>query len=266
MQVKVSGEMTSCLQNIDMLIEQAIEYLKESKRAVALTGAGISTPSGIPDFRSPTSGIWNEYDPMVVASIDGFKRRPQDFYNWMHPLAARILAAEPNPAHMALADLEAYGPLKAVVTQNIDMLHDRAGSLNVYEVHGHLRQATCLDCGYVTGTQQLLADFVTTAEMPRCELCGEVLKPNVTLVGEIPPLQVLQAAEVWAATCDLMLVAGTSLQVTPVADLPLLAKQNGSRLIIVNLAETYLDGLADLVIREDVAAVLPQLAAPFLPF
>jgi NAD-dependent deacetylase len=157
-----------------MLIEQAIAYLKESERAVALTGAGISTPSGIPDFRSPTSGIWNEYDPMVVASIDGFKRRPEDFYKWMHPLAGRILDAEPNPAHIALADLESHGPLKAIVTQNIDMLHDRAGSMNVYEVHGHLRQATCLGCGYVTGATNLLAEFVTTAEMPHCELCGDV--------------------------------------------------------------------------------------------
>jgi NAD-dependent deacetylase len=248
-----------------MLIEQAIAYLKESERAVALTGAGISTPSGIPDFRSPTSGIWNEYDPMVVASIDGFKRRPEDFYKWMHPLAGRILDAEPNPAHIALADLESHGPLKAIVTQNIDMLHDRAGSMNVYEVHGHLRQATCLGCGYVTGATNLLAEFVTTAEMPHCELCGDVLKPNVTLFAEIPPIQVLQAAEIWAATCDLMLVAGSSLQVNPVADLPLLARQNGSRLIIVNLSETYLDGLADLVIRADVADVLPQLADPFLP-
>ncbi|UCC54882.1 MAG: NAD-dependent deacylase [Anaerolineaceae bacterium] len=246
-------------------IEQAIKFFKESKRAVALTGAGISTPSGIPDFRSPSSGLWNKYDPMVVASIDGFKRRPEEFYRWIHPLADLILHAEPNPAHMALAELETHGPLKAIITQNIDLLHHRAGSSNVYEVHGHLRQATCLSCGYITGAERMLADFVATAEMPRCELCGDVLKPNVTLYGEVPPLNVFQAAEGWAATCDLMLVAGSSLQVMPVAELPLLARQNGSRLIIVDLLETYLDEMADLVIRGDVAEVLPQLSSSFVP-
>jgi len=249
--------------NDDKLIEQAVEYLQESCRTVALTGAGISTPSGIPDFRSPSSGIWENHDPMAVATIQAFKRHPQDFYQWLHPLASCILDAQPNPAHLALVDLEKYGPLEAIITQNIDMLHHRAGSKKVYEVHGHLREATCMGCGYVTDSKRLVADFVAFCEAPRCELCDDVLKPNVTLFGEFPPLMVLHEAELWAATCDLMLVVGSSLQVLPAADLPILAKQNGARLIIVDLSTTYVDEIADLVIRGDVAEVLPQFAVPF---
>ncbi len=251
-------------QEQDFRINQAIELIKESRRAVALTGAGISTPSGIPDFRSPGSGLWEEYDLMAVASIEAFERRPQDFYNWIHPLAQLSLEAHPNPAHIALVVLEKHGPLQAVITQNIDMLHHRAGSEKVYEVHGHLRQATCMGCGLVIEAEALLHEFVVTREVPLCELCGSVMKPNVTLYGEMPPFSVLRGAEIWARTCDLMLVAGTSLEVVPVSDLPLMAKQLGARLVIVNLSETYADQLADVVIRGDVADVLPRLAAPFL--
>ena len=248
----------------DLLIEQAIDYLKHSRRAVALTGAGVSTPSGIPDFRSPDSGLWEEHDPMTVASIEAFERRPQDFYGWIHPLAELTLQAQPNPAHIALVDLETNGPLQALITQNIDMLHSRAGSQNVYEVHGHLRQTTCMGCGLVTDAEGMLAEFVATKEVPTCVICGHVLKPNVTLMGEVPPLSVFRAAEMWAATCDLMLVVGSSLSVIPVADLPLLAKQNNARLIIVNYEETYADPIADVVIHGNVAEVLPRMAAPFL--
>jgi NAD-dependent deacetylase len=247
----------------DLPIKRAIDYLKHSQRAVALTGAGISTPSGIPDFRSPGSGLWKKSDPLAVASIAVFERNPQDFYSWIYPLAELILHARPNPAHIALADLEAKGPLQALITQNIDMLHSQAGSKNVYEVHGHLRQATCTGCGIVVDAAGILQEFVLTQEMPVCEHCGQVLKPNITLFGEVPPLTVFRAAEAWSATCDLMLVVGSSLEVVPVADLPLLAKQNGARLIIVNLVETYADQMADVVIRRNVVDALPRLAAPF---
>lgn len=245
------------------LIDKSIQILQASYRAVALTGAGISTPSGIPDFRSPISGVWKNFDPMQVASIHAFKRKPQDFYNWIYPLADRILNAQPNAAHYALSTLEVAGPLQAVITQNIDMLHHRANSQKIYEVHGHLRKALCLDCGYEKKAVRLMADFVATGEMPLCEVCGGVLKPNITLFGEIPPLFVFQEAEQWASTCDLMIIAGSSLQVIPVADLPLLAKQNGAKLIIVNQSATYADEFADVVIRDDVATILPKLARPF---
>ncbi|MDX1413126.1 MAG: NAD-dependent deacylase [Candidatus Promineifilaceae bacterium] len=250
--------------SVDVLIDQAVLYLQESYRAVALTGAGISTPSGIPDFRSPGSGMWEQHDLLSVANIEAFKRRPQDFYEWIHPLARLVQEAAPNPAHFALKDLENYGPLEAIITQNIDMLHHQAGSQNIYEVHGHLREATCMGCGYVTDVRRIWSEFVSSAEIPHCEFCHDVLKPNITLFGEVPPWPVLQAAETWAATCDLLLVAGSSLEVLPVADLPLLAKQNDARLIVVNYMATYIDERADVVIHGDVAEVLPQLAAPFI--
>lgn len=250
---------------IDSLIDQALEILRQSRHTVALTGAGISTPSGIPDFRSRSSGLWEKYDPMEVASFTGFKQNPQDFYHWIRPLLDTIAAAEPNAAHQALAQLEAYGPLKAVITQNIDTLHSKAGSQTVYEVHGHLREVTCLRCYQIFKTDVVLSDYLATSAIPRCPSCGGVLKPNVILFGELLPVTVLNQSRKHARTCDVMLAAGSLLEVAPAGDLPLLAKQSGARLIIVTISETHLDYLADVVIHADVVDVLPQLAAPFLP-
>ena len=250
---------------IDSLIAQAIRLFQQSKHAVALTGAGISTPSGIPDFRSRNSGLWEKYDPMAVASIQGFKQNPQHFYDWLHPLLARTLAAEPNAAHRALAQLETYGPLKSVITQNIDTLHTQAGSKTIYEVHGHMREVTCLRCYEIYAAETIFHDFMTTGEVPVCPACGGVLKPNVILFGELLPVLVLNRARQQARVCDLMLVAGSSLEVAPAGDLPLVARQSGASLIIVNLSRTHLDDLADVVIHADVVDILPQLAAPFLP-
>lgn len=246
-------------------LQTAQALLREAQYAVALTGAGMSTPSGIPDFRSPNSGLWANVNPMQVASIGAFRQQPQDFYNWLYPISALILNACPNPAHFALAHLEAHGPLKAVITQNIDILHSKAGSHTVYEAHGHLRQATCLHCdGHFEATPYLEA-FVLSKIMPRCPVCGHVLKPDVVLFGELLPVAVLKAAEQAVRRCDLMIVAGSSLEVAPIGDLPLLAKQSRAHLVIVNLSETHYDDLADVVIRADVAEVLPQLAATFTP-
>lgn len=246
-------------------IAAAAALLQQSHQVVALTGAGLSTPSGIPDFRSPRSGIWEHVDPMVVASLAAFRRHPQAFFDWVRPLTHTILTAQPNPAHLALAQLECYGPLKAIITQNIDMLHTRAGSKIVYEVHGHLREATCILCGFFCLAESLLTQVVKEKTIPLCPQCGGVMKPNVILFGEALPWGVFQQAQTAAATCDLMLVAGSSLEVAPVGDLPYLAKRNRARLIIINYGETHLDSLADVVIHGNVADVLPQLARSFLP-
>ncbi|MFQ5399442.1 MAG: NAD-dependent deacetylase [Anaerolineae bacterium] len=248
---------------VDAQIEQAISLLKRSRHVVALTGAGISTPSGIPDFRSPGSGVWNHVDPMEVASIAAFRRRPQSFYDWMRPLTKTIWEAQPNAAHMALAEMEANGPLQCVITQNIDMLHTRAGSKVVHEVHGHMREATCLQCYAVYPTETALAAYLDTGAVPHCDACGGVLKPNVILFGELLPVSVINEARRQSLTCDLMLVAGSSLEVSPAGDLPRLAKQAGAHLVIVNFQETHLDYLADVVIHADVAEVLPKLAVAF---
>ncbi len=242
------------------LVAQAASLIAAARHAVALTGAGISTPSGIPDFRSPTSGLWQQADPMVVASLAGFRRDPAAFYRWLLPLARQMVEARPNPAHQALAALERAGRLAAVITQNIDGLHQTAGSQRVLELHGQARTATCLRCRTQAPTEQALLAFVATGEVPHCPACGGVLKPDVVLYGELLPVSVLQEAEREAAACDLMLVAGSSLAVTPASLLPETALEHGARLIIVNREATHLDRRAEVALHEDVAAALPAIA------
>lgn len=250
--------------NTYALIDQAIDLLRGAQRAVALTGAGISTPSGIPDYRSPRSGLWEEVDMMDVATIYAFRKRPQAFYDWLRPLLGTILDAEPNPAHVALADLEAAGVLSDVITQNIDLLHSRAGSRAVHEVHGHLREVVCLACHHIEEAAPHMTAFLERGVIPHCRRCHHVMKPNVILFGELLPRIAMKNAQSAARLSDVMIVAGTSLEVAPAGDLPALARETGTRLIFVNHMETCFDHLADVVIREDVADVLPELAAPFV--
>jgi NAD-dependent deacetylase len=253
------------VENLDTAISQATDILRDARHVVALTGAGISTRSGIPDFRSPESGLWDLYDPMEVASISGFKQNPGAFYDWIRPLAQKIVAAQPNLAHLALAQMEKYGPLRAVITQNIDVLHTKAGSQTIYEVHGHMREATCMHCLQIYESHTALADYLLFGRIPLCPACQGVLKLNVILFGEILPVTILNRARRQARDCDVMIVAGSSLEVAPAGDLPLLAKYNGAKLIIVNFGETHLDDMADVLIHADVVEVLPRLAASFLP-
>lgn len=241
-------------------IARAARLLRRARYAIALTGAGISTPSGIPDFRSPGTGLWEDTDPMEVATLYAFRRCPAAFYAWMRPLARTLFSATPNPGHLALARLEAAGYLEAVITQNIDNLHQAAGSTEVLEVHGHLRSATCIECYRAQATDDLLQGFLRSGEIPRCPACGGVLKPNVVLFGEQLPIDVINAAMSHVTSADLMLVAGSSLEVAPVSQLPLRVHRQGGRLIVVNLRPTNVDGAADVVIHGDVATVLPRIA------
>jgi NAD-dependent deacetylase len=238
-------------------IARAAEILQEARRVVALTGAGISRPSGIPDFRGE-DGLWTRDDPMVVASLAGFRADPRRFYSWVRPLIDVIDVALPNPAHLALVQLEREGRLRALITQNIDGLHQRAGSRQVYELHGHIRSATCLDCGHQAPGRSLL-DQVRHGAIPRC-VCGGLFKPDVVLFDELLPRGLLWLAQRALAQCDVVLVAGTALEVSPVCELPLAGLQSGARLIIVNQSATYLDDRADVVLREDVAEALPAIA------
>lgn len=240
-------------------LEQAAALLRSARVVVAFTGAGISTPSGIPDFRDQESGLWTKADPLKVASIYGFRQDASAFYNWVHPLAAQILAAQPNPAHQALADLEALGKLHSVITQNIDMLHTRAGSKTVYEIHGSLREATCIRCFETYPGEPLLRRFLVDRAVPHCERCGGVIKPNIILFGEQLPYQAFQAARRAVLQADLMLIVGSSLEVAPASDLPRLALRGGAPLVIVNLTPTDFDQYARVVIHADAAQVLPAL-------
>lgn len=243
---------------MDETYRQAAALLQRSRHAVALTGAGISTPSGIPDFRSPGTGLWSRVDPMEAASIQAFMRRPAAFYEWFAESALSMAAARPNPAHLALAELERRGILRAVITQNIDGLHQQAGSKRVLELHGNARTASCIRCGRKTDTMPLLEQFSRDRQVPHCP-CGGVFKPDVVLFGEMLPHDVLLAAHAEASRCDLFLVVGSSLVVTPAADLPWPAIERNAPLIVCNRDSTWADRYAAVVLRDDVAVSLPAL-------
>src|SRR3989304_1932250 len=243
------------------LIQRAAELLAHARHAIALTGAGISTPSGIPDFRTKGSGLWSNYDPMKVATVYAFRQRPQEFYAWIRPLVQAMRAARPNAAHLALAELEAAGIIKTLITQNIDGLHQRAGSRAVIELHGDTRTTACIRCYAVYATGGFGEEAIDRGEIPHCPACGGILKPNVILYGEDLPVQALMAAKRAALACDLMLVTGSSLEVAPASDLPIMAIQRQVALVLINQSQTYLDQQSEVVLHADVAEALPQIAA-----
>jgi len=234
------------------------ELIRERQPCVVLTGAGISTESGIPDFRSP-AGIWAEVDPFEVASIQAFRRDPERVWSFYRQRIDMLLEAEPNAGHRALAELEERGLVRAVVTQNIDTLHTRAGSRDVIEVHGSIRSAVCLRCLWTEETAGVLAQL-EVRPAPLCTQCGEVLKPGVTLFGELLPAGAMERATELARSAELMLVVGSSLEVWPVAGLPLEARS----LAIVNRGPTALDDRAlvkiDAPAGETLAAVVTVLS------
>jgi NAD-dependent deacetylase len=224
--------------------------IRDRQPCVALTGAGISTESGIPDFRSPT-GIWADVDPFEVASIDAFRRDPEGVWDFYRRRIDMLLEAEPNRAHLALAELERRGVLEAVVTQNIDLLHARAGSNHVIEVHGSIRSSTCLRCGLLETMEAVLTQLAERSA-PLCPACGAVLKPGVVLFGELLPAAAIDRATELARRAELMLVVGSSLEVWPVAGLPLEARS----FAVVNRGPTALDAHASLKIDGGAGDVL----------
>ncbi len=241
------------------LFEAARALIAEARRVVALTGAGISTPSGIPDFRSPESGLWSEHDPMEVATISAFRRDPARFFEWLRPLARKTRAARPNPAHLALAALQKHGRLGPIITQNIDGLHEAAGSTLVLALHGHSRTATCLDCG-AGHDRKVVEAAMERSALPVCRGCGSnLVKPDVVLFGEYLPEDVFARAQAACSTADLMIIAGSSLEVFPANNLPALVLQNGGSLLIVNRGPTQRDAQARVKIEGPVEEILPRL-------
>jgi NAD-dependent deacetylase len=240
-------------------IARAAEILRSAKSAVAVTGAGLSVPSGIPDFRSPKSGLWAKYDPMKVAHIDAFLARPQDYYDWMRLRLEVFAKAEPNSGHHAIAAMLKSRVLSALVTQNIDGLHERAGGEPIFAVHGTRLTAKCLSCPRKYATNDLLP-VVSQGQVPYCE-CGGLIKPDIVLFGEPLPTNVLAGAQAAAHNADVVLIAGTGLEVYPVAAIPDLVLDNGGQAIVVNRTPTGVDSRAAVVIAGDVAEVLPAVAA-----
>ncbi len=241
-------------------IEFAADLFRQSKHAVVLTGAGLSTPSGIPDFRSTGTGLWAKDEPLEVASLHTFRTAPEKFFQWFRPLASQIFNAQPNLAHWALAELEKAGRVDSIITQNIDTLHQKAGSKIVIEMHGTMQTLTCTQCYHQVNAEPYLAPFVERGEIPHCPKCGQILKPDVILFGEQLPQTAWAKAQRAARHCDLMLVAGSSLEVLPVAGLPMQALDRGAHLIIINNTQTYLNVRADAAILEDVATIIPAIA------
>lgn len=252
--------MKSSSTSIQDAIEFAAELIRNARRAVVLTGAGLSTPSGIPDFRSEGTGLWSRDEPLEVASLSTFRTNPEKFYAWFRPLASQIFDAKPNRAHLALAQLEMEGHIRSIVTQNIDLLHQKAGSKKVIELHGTLATLSCTQCFRQAEALPYLKPFVEKGEIPHCPACGAILKPDVILFGEQLPQNAWFAAQRACRECDLMMVAGSSLEVLPVAGLPIQALDRGAHLIILNNSSTYLDVRADSVLQGDVATMLPAIA------
>lgn len=238
-------------------VNQVAELIKESKYTVVLTGAGVSTGSGIADFRTPGKGIWEKVDPFKVTSITAFEENPQRFYHFYRPRIEMLFRVSPNPAHKAIARLEEMDYEKCLITQNIDNLHQRAGSKKIIEIHGTLREAVCRKCEKMISSELLLKKIeISEEKVPYCG-CGGVFKPNVVLFGEMLPN--LDSAIYQSMRADLMLIVGSSLQVSPVNMLPQYCLDRGGKLIIVNFMSTHLDHSAEVVVKEDVCDFLPAV-------
>jgi NAD-dependent deacetylase len=236
------------------------ELLGRSRRAVALTGAGVSVPSGIPDFRTPETGLWAKVDPMEVAHIGVFERDPERFWSYYRPRFQALGDKEPNRAHEALAELERRGLIEGVITQNIDRLHRAAGSENVIEVHGSIEASSCLDCGASFGLEEI-EELFDGRGVAICAACGGAVKPDVVLFGELLPEEAMARASELAEGADLMLCVGSSLAVHPVAGLPQLTLERGGALAIVTKGETPYDGDAELKLEGEVDEELGALVA-----
>jgi NAD-dependent deacetylase len=247
---------TDTLQNE---IRSASMIIRDSSQVVVLTGAGISTGSGIPDFRSPNTGLWERIDPLEVASLLAFRHDPVRFYRWLRELAVLILNARPNCAHESLTQLQQLGFAHTIITQNVDTLHQRSGAQNVLEIHGSIEHMSCTSCFMTYDSTDYIHAYLADHVIPRCPYCKGVLKPDLVLIGEQLPVRVWQKAVRACNDCDLIIVLGSSLEILPVARLPLMALEKGARFILINRMPTYLDERADILLHEDLTQVLPLI-------
>ena len=242
------------------------ELLRGAERAVVLTGAGISVPSGIPDFRTPGKGLWEHVDPMEVAHIDAWRRDPDRFWSFYSQRFASLVDRQPNPAHEAVAELERRGLIRGVITQNVDRLHRLAGTQKLVEVHGSIEWSICVECRGRVPLERVIEMVEETGGAPECEACITPLKPDVVLFGELLPESAIGEAQALAAEADLMLCIGSSLEVYPVAGLPQVTRAAGGSLAIVTQGPTPYDREAHVRLEGDVVdemrAVLDALDGP----
>ena len=241
-----------------MSVNELKKLIKASNYMVAFTGAGISAESGIPTYRGD-DGVWHKYDPEKYANISYFLRDPSYYWNFFKDVRYPVLKkAKPNKAHIILAELEKKGILKCVITQNIDGLHQLAGSKRVFELHGNTRTIYCMNCQKKYSLDEVYEKIAKNEIPPKCT-CGGVLRPDVVFFGEQLPVDVLEQAREESLKADLFVVIGSSLVVQPAASLPLIAKQNGAKLVIINKDPTPLDSRADLVFHEKASKVLSEV-------
>jgi NAD-dependent deacetylase len=239
----------------EVLVARAAQEIVDSQKAIALTGAGISVESGIPDFRS-AEGLWSKYDPEEYAHISAFRSDPTKVWHMIKEMMDLVLGAEPNSAHVALAELEQMGLLSSVITQNVDGLHQRGGSKEVIEFHGSNQWLVCLQCGY----RQEAASFSFEVIPPPCPQCNAILKPDVVFFGEPIPWEAQTRSFEEARTCDLVLVVGTSAVVYPAAGIPTSARQSGAKIIEINTESTPLTGyISDYLIQGTAGTILPRI-------
>jgi NAD-dependent deacetylase len=237
------------------------DLLRGAERAVALTGAGVSVPSGIPDFRSPGSGLWEKVNPMEVAHIDAWRRDPDRFWSFYSQRFATLTDKLPNEAHHVLAELERRGLIRGVITQNIDRLHRKAGTERLVEMHGSIEWSLCLTCGERVRIDRVIALLADADGAPRCPICAAPLKPEVVLFGELLPEQALAEAQDLAMAADLMLCVGSSLEVYPVAGLPAMTRGGGGQIALITQGPTPYDGDADVKLDGDVVEELQAVLA-----
>ena len=240
--------------------QQLAGLVREAGSVVALTGAGISVPSGIPDFRTPGTGMWANVDPMEVAHIDAFRSDPERFWRFYGERFATLEGRRPNGAHLALAQMQGSGALDGVITQNVDMLHRAAGSHDVVEMHGSIATCSCPSCAQeMTLSRARSLAAAARDGVPRCGECAEPVKPDVVLFGEMLPVRALLRARALCERADLVLCIGTSLEVHPVAGLPLLTLEGGGQMAIITQGATPLDDLAAVRLQGDVVDELTAL-------
>ena len=237
------------------------ELLRGSERAVALTGAGISVPSGIPDFRTPGKGLWENVDPMEVAHIDAWRRDPDRFWRFYGDRFASLHDKRPNRAHGVLVELERRGLIRGVITQNIDRLHRAAGTERVIEVHGSIEWSVCMECGGKVGIERVVELLETGEGAPECIACIAALKPDVVLFGELLPEEAMAEAHALAQEADLLLCVGSSLEVYPVASLPEVTLRSGGKVALVTQGPTPYDRRAAVKLDGDVVAELEAVLA-----
>ncbi len=248
-------------QNLDILADRVADLIIVASKVVVFTGAGVSTESGIPDFRSP-GGIWDRFDPDDF-TFQKFVRDPESRRKFWQMLSEGLLTtkAKPNPAHYAVAELDRLGKLDCVITQNVDNLHQKAGvpDAKVFELHGNMQWAVCLSCGKRYPFEQIKAKHDSGEEIPDCEFCHGLLKPDVVFFGESLPVEVLQEATSRSSSSDLFIVIGSTLIVTPAAYMPVYAVNSGAKLVIINLSSTPMDGQATALIMTKAGKVMPRI-------